>query len=441
MRRSDGRLVHVSDVQNGLKCGCICPACKSPLIARQGSKRDWHFAHVSDVNCNNAGETALDFAAKQVLKDLKGKIFIPEETIRKAGWPTDIQWANKPISRLNNLMTHIVPERRALESNVRIEPQDWADQGFRPDAVLELDGFQLLIEILVTHEVDKEKRERMRKVRLGVIEIDLSETDRHIAPNELESLIISEAPRKWLVTGRKETWKKKEAEFTKELKAEASRLNKMVLRNLTRHSYVNACPRRNEPDFESVDVYECLDCDYSGGHLRYFEDTPLWDMLDDHLRHAHENSVLCAHRANTVNLPTEKQKEFVRILSRNDFNREGGLTAFLPSGWEKDKEFCSAFISAHPDCNKCEAKMTLRRSAKEQLFWGCRNYPHCKRTTSYNPGSPLDLIVASLKQEQRKAHEKLEQSLLDGAALTIPASGSASISQRAMPFSPRPEKR
>ena len=147
MRASDGRLVHVNDVQNGLDCGCLCPACKSPLIARQGKRLIWHFAHVSEVDCDSAGETALHLAAKQTLKDLNGKIRIPEEVIRKVGWPPPNQRVSKPMARLNDLMTHTVPERYASESSVLIEPQDWAHQGFRPDAVLENDRGALLIEI------------------------------------------------------------------------------------------------------------------------------------------------------------------------------------------------------------------------------------------------------------------------------------------------------
>lgn len=31
----------------GKNCGCICPSCKTPLIARQGNVNEWHFAHAS----------------------------------------------------------------------------------------------------------------------------------------------------------------------------------------------------------------------------------------------------------------------------------------------------------------------------------------------------------------------------------------------------------
>jgi len=37
----------VYDVPRGKKCGCICPSCKTPLIARHGDVKEWHFAHAS----------------------------------------------------------------------------------------------------------------------------------------------------------------------------------------------------------------------------------------------------------------------------------------------------------------------------------------------------------------------------------------------------------
>ncbi|NOE33329.1 competence protein CoiA family protein [Ruegeria sp. HKCCD7318] len=441
MRETDGRLVHVRYVQNGLKCGCICPSCKSPLIARQGKRRVWHFAHASDVNCSSFGETALHLAAKQTLKDLKGKIFIPEEVIRKEGWSAPNQWESGPFAKLNALMTHSVPGRIASESSVRIEPQDWEHQGFRPDAVLELNDVQLFIEILVTHEVDQKKLGRMRRVGIGAIEIDLSETDHQASPDELISLIVSDAPRKWLVTGRAETREKWENKFTKILKAEASRLNGMVPRDLTRHFYVNACPRRNEPDFESVDVYLCLDCKYCGGYIPDFVGTPLWNMLDDRLRHSTKDSVLCAYRDNPSNVPTEKQKDYVSSLARKDLEREGGLSECLPNGWEKDQRICSTFISAHPDCKKCGRKMALRRNVKEQFFWGCSNYPNCTGTLTFDSKTPLASIIKSHEQKQRGAPGEHEKICAEKPMLPRPPAENTSLSQRAMPVTPRPAKR
>lgn len=40
-----GEIRFVGDVPKGAGCGCICPTCKSPLVAKQGFENEWHFAH------------------------------------------------------------------------------------------------------------------------------------------------------------------------------------------------------------------------------------------------------------------------------------------------------------------------------------------------------------------------------------------------------------
>ncbi|WHY77279.1 competence protein CoiA family protein [Neobacillus sp. WH10] len=55
----DGKLVHISDVEKGLKCECVCPACNHPLIARKGEKTAHHFAHYNGSECAKSVETAL----------------------------------------------------------------------------------------------------------------------------------------------------------------------------------------------------------------------------------------------------------------------------------------------------------------------------------------------------------------------------------------------
>lgn len=42
---ADGQLVHVDTVPNGNKCGCFCPYCHAPLIARHGENNTHGFAH------------------------------------------------------------------------------------------------------------------------------------------------------------------------------------------------------------------------------------------------------------------------------------------------------------------------------------------------------------------------------------------------------------
>ncbi len=43
----DGIAMSVENVESGLKCGCICPSCGEPLVAKKGTKRMHHFSHYS----------------------------------------------------------------------------------------------------------------------------------------------------------------------------------------------------------------------------------------------------------------------------------------------------------------------------------------------------------------------------------------------------------
>jgi hypothetical protein len=67
-------LVDVADVQSGKQCGCICPSCKIPLIAKKGNVIEWHFAHDSqfiekdqELSCDFSWAVAVKMMIKQLL--------------------------------------------------------------------------------------------------------------------------------------------------------------------------------------------------------------------------------------------------------------------------------------------------------------------------------------------------------------------------------------
>lgn len=67
---SDKELVNVDDVPTGNECGCICPACNEPLMAKnQGQKRIHHFAHQSGTECDFAYESMLHLLAKDKIRN------------------------------------------------------------------------------------------------------------------------------------------------------------------------------------------------------------------------------------------------------------------------------------------------------------------------------------------------------------------------------------
>ena len=73
-----GELVFVDDVPNGNACGCFCPKCKEPLMARNGGKKNQHhFAHSPESNCQGSYETTLHLLAKEIIKEEK-KMVLPE---------------------------------------------------------------------------------------------------------------------------------------------------------------------------------------------------------------------------------------------------------------------------------------------------------------------------------------------------------------------------
>ncbi|WP_111979798.1 competence protein CoiA family protein [Algibacillus agarilyticus] len=86
-----GALVDVSEVLNGKKCGCICPSCKRPLVAKQGEVYEWHFSHdgkfdkeIEQVECDYSWHSAIKLMLKQLIvegQDLASpeyNLFIPE---------------------------------------------------------------------------------------------------------------------------------------------------------------------------------------------------------------------------------------------------------------------------------------------------------------------------------------------------------------------------
>lgn len=158
----DGELVHVRDVANGKACGCICPACSDPLIARnKGAKRAAHFSHASGADCASGHETALHLAGKEALLRLK-RLALPDyrQTVSiKAGDGT------------------LFSDEVNLSFPSTTADQAWEEvwqEGFRPDVVFQVGAHQLFIEIKVSHAVDAEKLAKIRGKAIPAIELDLS---------------------------------------------------------------------------------------------------------------------------------------------------------------------------------------------------------------------------------------------------------------------------
>lgn len=173
----NGERADVKDVANGLKCRCLCYECGQPVLAKQGPKLRWHFAHHAPTNCRPTPESELHFFAKILLAE-KLWLWIPPVQAKAAG------------------RTESISDRQQFRfSAVKVEK---ADGNVRPDLLLITDrGKALHVEIYVRHRVDPIKLEKLRSRGISSVEIDLSKLnwDDRGAWNDA---ILETAPREWL---------------------------------------------------------------------------------------------------------------------------------------------------------------------------------------------------------------------------------------------------
>lgn len=187
----EGKLVHISDVEKGLKSGCVCPGCNHPLIARKGKKIMHHFAHYNGAECAEGLETALHLAAKSLLEKHR-KIFLPKVDL-------DLNYfkENWTISAENYIKFDEVRLEYRIDSII-------------PDVIVYVKGRPLLIEITVTHNTEASKLDKIKKLGFSCLEIDLSKINHEITLQELESIVIDGTKyKKWLYNEKVEYYKQK----------------------------------------------------------------------------------------------------------------------------------------------------------------------------------------------------------------------------------------
>lgn len=188
----DGSLRQIRDVTNGLACKCFCIACRMPVLARQGSVRQWHFAHSSQhgVSCEWAAETALHFAMKQLIEEER-QIFVPDMHVqveRTTSWGQTVK------------RTHSIPGKMVQLESVALEH---SVHPIRPDVVAMSGGKRLFIEVTVTHGTDQKKLKHIQKINTSAIEFNLRDYSRTIDWEVLRDLLIRASPVKsWIFNRR-----------------------------------------------------------------------------------------------------------------------------------------------------------------------------------------------------------------------------------------------
>lgn len=185
--RNDGLIVSIDEVQRGLACACTCPGCRSPLIARQGEVRAWHFAHSHGVDCPWAAESALHLAAKEIIRRRRG-MALPSFTVSDRVVLEDGRSGEG---------CETLPEAWMDFDQVTLEEQTGEMRG---DVMARMGDYALIVEIAVTHFVDETKLEKIKALGLPVIEIQIDPQLRETWTwDALEEMVIeSTSDKTWL---------------------------------------------------------------------------------------------------------------------------------------------------------------------------------------------------------------------------------------------------
>lgn len=188
LSESDQRVYEPRAVPLGKLCGCICPGCRQPVIAKHctGGKRAPHFAHMAGSDCSSGYETAVHLAAKQLIESHRILMF---PTLATSIAVTDATGhIHRPAKQL------AAAGRRAL---TEVVVEETLGQ-IRPDVRVETELGTVLVEVAVTHFVDQTKLARIAALGYGAIEIDLSKV-RDATFAALETALFDDPGRtKWL---------------------------------------------------------------------------------------------------------------------------------------------------------------------------------------------------------------------------------------------------
>lgn len=160
----DGNIVHIADteVKSGKRCGLICPSCKSQLIAAKGSKKQHHFKHNFDRECEGGLESAIHLSAKQMIMERK-EITLPELTL------TTMKIDSKEMKYTES---ETVTQCRAVSFDSVQDEKEL--HGMKADILASAGNRHLIIEIFYRHKVDDQKREKIITSNISAIEINLS---------------------------------------------------------------------------------------------------------------------------------------------------------------------------------------------------------------------------------------------------------------------------
>ena len=279
----DNKVIYIDDLsetERGINCNCTCPKCGRPMLAKMGCHRQHHFSHADEVSCQGSYESALHLLAKEVLGE-GSKIKLP---------PVIPEYSDEGgVFVLND----VVIGHSKNSNSITIKPVSIIKEAsicaIRPDVMISYKRKEttrnLIVEILVTHAVDDQKTEEIRKLGVSAIEIDFSRySDIFLSKNDIKDIIEKEVENKhWIFNEWKESFEDViRTNFdsvyilkNKEKISNGSDIKNLGFRYSTNSNIVFGCPRKIH--FDGLSCYstfeDCLSCIHFKGFIHKISET------------------------------------------------------------------------------------------------------------------------------------------------------------------------
>lgn len=190
--------IHIKDSANGKNCQCLCPACKTPLIAKQGEILSWHFAHTNSDNVTSAcGESDLHLNAK--LEIYKSMQICAPVMFEKEICDVLVVPGTEGVDFTNYLKMYYGVDVTAnfllAFDSMKIESRI---DSFIPDLIGWVGAKRFIIEVVVTHDIDEKKLKWIKENEINCLRLRFSTKK----SDSSQSKIIAEPQADWVFTSQ-----------------------------------------------------------------------------------------------------------------------------------------------------------------------------------------------------------------------------------------------
>lgn len=319
----DGKTVHISEVERGLRCSCKCPACGATLVAKKGDIVAHHFAHYKQDDCKYGYETSIHLGIKRVLESEKKFLFPALEGTSYFETPETL--TKQVLLPLDTVRSEI-----------------WLN-GIIPDIVVQIGKSQCLIEVFVTHRVDAGKIEKIKRLGIAAVEIDLSHIDRTADDEFLKELLVNNlACKTWLYNPKQSTIEKKRTDEVKQ-KIQRGEIDEFKVTSIQYcFDAVYGCPLLpKRKKHWNISAHEkCYSCNY--------------------FIYSYKNGVVFCNAR--YRLWEEKRKQMLKYPGHAE-----------PVAFQDTRNYLKE-LGVCPECGN----LLTMRNGKSGLFLACKGFPGCK---------------------------------------------------------------